>query len=94
VHLLNIQAIEHIPGVSEPERIGDRDESTTGFVDAVVVGILQAASIVPGLSRTGATVAAAMFRGITRDGAVRLSFLLAVPVIAGATCTENCSPST
>lgn len=53
--------------------------------DAVLVGIAQGAAIVPGVSRSGATITAALMRGVEREEAVRFSFLLSVPAIAGAT---------
>lgn len=61
-----------------------RDEGTTTVVDALVIGCAQAFAILPGISRSGATIAAGMARGLSREGAARFSFLLAVPIIAGA----------
>lgn len=52
--------------------------------DGVFVGIAQAISILPGISRSGATIAAGLGRGLTRETAARYSFLLSIPVIAGA----------
>jgi undecaprenyl-diphosphatase len=60
----------------------------TTAVDALTVGIAQAAAIMPGVSRSGSTIAAGLFRGLTRDAAARFSFLLATPIIAGA-CLLN-----
>ncbi len=51
--------------------------------DAAVVGIAQAAALVPGISRSGVTIAAGMARGLDRGEAARFSFLLAIPAIAG-----------
>lgn len=61
-----------------------RDESTVGWTDAVVIGFAQALAILPGISRAGATMAVGMLRGLSREGAARFSFLLSIPVIAGA----------
>jgi undecaprenyl-diphosphatase len=52
--------------------------------DALVIGLAQAAAICPGLSRSGLTITAGMFRGLTREAAARFSFLLSVPIILGA----------
>ncbi len=52
---------------------------------ALVMGLAQAAALAPGISRSGATVAAGMFAGLDRESATRYSFLLAVPVTAAAT---------
>jgi undecaprenyl-diphosphatase len=51
---------------------------------AVLIGLAQAAAIVPGISRSGATIAAGVALGLARDEAARFSFLLALPVIVGA----------
>ncbi len=61
-----------------------RDEGTTSFTDAITIGLAQMLAILPGISRSGSTIAAGMARGMSREGAARFSFLMAVPVIAGA----------
>ena len=55
---------------------------------ALVIGLAQAAAIIPGISRSGSTIATGMYLGLDRDLAARFSFLLAVPVIAGATALK------
>jgi len=57
-------------------------------VDATAVGVGQAVAIVPGISRSGATIGAALALGISRDDAARFSFLLAIPALVGATLIE------
>ena len=52
--------------------------------DALVVGLAQAAALIPGVSRSGATITAGLFRGLTRPDAARFSFLLGTPIIAAA----------
>jgi undecaprenyl-diphosphatase len=52
--------------------------------DALVTGILQAIAIIPGVSRSGATLSGAIFRKLDRDFAARFSFLLSIPAIVGA----------
>lgn len=52
--------------------------------DAAAIGASQALAVVPGVSRSGITIAAALFRDVNREAAARFSFLLATPVIAGA----------
>jgi undecaprenyl-diphosphatase len=54
------------------------------YVDAVYIGIAQAVALIPGVSRSGVTISAALFRSVERESAARFSFLLATPVIAGA----------
>jgi undecaprenyl-diphosphatase len=62
-----------------------RHHDDAGAVDALWLGIAQALALIPGVSRNGATLAAARARGITRADANRLSRHAALPVIAGAT---------
>lgn len=62
-----------------------KDIGKTGIKDAVIIGFAQAIAIVPGVSRSGITIAAGLFRGFKREEAARFSFLLSTPVIAGAT---------
>jgi undecaprenyl-diphosphatase len=52
---------------------------------AILVGIAQAFAIIPGISRSGTTISTALYLGVDRATAARFSFLLAVPVIGGAT---------
>jgi len=68
------------------ERRGAQSRGMDGMVlrDAVTIGIAQAAALFPGISRSGVTIAAGLFLGLTREAAARFSFLMAVPVIAGA----------
>jgi undecaprenyl-diphosphatase len=54
------------------------------LVDAVIIGVAQACALVPGVSRSGATIVAALALGFRRDDAARFSFLLSVPAIAAA----------
>ncbi|MCB9672729.1 MAG: undecaprenyl-diphosphate phosphatase [Alphaproteobacteria bacterium] len=51
---------------------------------AIVLGIVQGMAITPGISRSGSTIAAALFLGIDREQAARFSFLMSVPAITGA----------
>jgi len=54
------------------------------WLDALVIGILQAVAIIPGVSRSGATLSGALSRRLERDFAARFSFLLSIPAILGA----------
>jgi len=66
--------------------IGDRTEPSTGA--ATVIGFAQAFAILPAISRSGATVAAALRAGLTPAAAAEFSFLMSIPVIAGAGLLE------
>ena len=56
--------------------------------DALVVGIAQVGALIPGVSRSGSTLTAALFRDLNREDAARFSFLLGLPAIAGAGLKE------
>ena len=57
----------------------------TGLKDSLIIGIAQAIAIIPGVSRSGITISAGLFRGFEREASARFSFLLSTPLIAGAT---------
>ena len=59
------------------------------ITDALFIGVAQAMAIVPGVSRSGITISAGLMRGIKREEAARFSFLLSLPVIAGAALFEG-----
>ena len=54
------------------------------LADSFIIGCAQATALIPGVSRSGATITAGLFRNMTREAAVRFSFLLSTPIIAGA----------
>jgi undecaprenyl-diphosphatase len=56
---------------------------------ALLIGLAQGIAIVPGLSRSGTTIAVALFLGLRREEAVRFSFFLLIPATAGATLLES-----
>jgi undecaprenyl-diphosphatase len=72
--------------LSLSERLGTqtREAEEMSWFDALLVGLAQAAAIAPGISRSGATIAAGLLRGVKRATAARFSFLLVVPAILGA----------
>ena len=63
------------------------DEISWG--DAITVGVAQACAIIPGVSRSGVTITAGLFRGMKRDTAARFSFYLSTPIIAGAVAKRS-----
>lgn len=54
------------------------------WLDTLIIGLGQALAIAPGISRSGATISAGLWRGLQREAAARYSFLLATPIILGA----------
>ncbi|MFC0473381.1 undecaprenyl-diphosphatase UppP [Halalkalibacter kiskunsagensis] len=65
-------------------KYGNRTEKDMTFKDSIIVGLGQTLAVFPGISRSGATLVAALFAGLSRDTAVRYSFLLSIPVILGS----------
>lgn len=58
-----------------------RNEHTLTWRDVLLIGLAQALALIPGTSRSGITMTAGLMLGLTREGAARFSFLLAIPVI-------------
>jgi undecaprenyl-diphosphatase len=68
------------------ERIGRRSRGTESinWLDAILIGTAQAFAIIPGISRSGATMSTGLARNLRREVAARYSFLLSIPIIFGA----------
>lgn len=65
-----------------------RTERSVKPLDAVIVGISQAVAILPGISRSGATISTSVLLGIDREKAARFSFLMVLPLIIGKTLLD------
>lgn len=65
-----------------------KTEETASWLDALVVGVGQCFAVLPGLSRSGTTICTGLFRGFSRDFAVRFAFIMSLPVILGANILE------
>ena len=78
--------------ICSARREGDGEEQqeyqNLSYLQAFGIGLFQAAAILPGLSRSGWTIAGGMLLGLRREAAATFSFLLAIPVIGGATLLE------
>jgi undecaprenyl-diphosphatase len=68
------------------ERFGKRQKELNQitWLDAIIIGVFQALSIFPGISRSGSTISGAMIRNINRPAAARFSFLMSIPVMIAA----------
>jgi undecaprenyl-diphosphatase len=62
----------------------DRPERDLGMTDAITIGLAQAVALVPGISRSGATISAGLFRGLDRVTATKLSFFMSIPALLAA----------
>ena len=67
---------------------GHRPLSTLTMLDALYIGLWQCTALIPGISRSGATIVGGVLRGITHEDAAHFSFLIATPIILGATVLE------
>ncbi|WP_226644612.1 undecaprenyl-diphosphate phosphatase [Mesobacillus subterraneus] len=62
---------------------GRKNDGDLSYKDAIIVGLAQAVALIPGISRSGATIVAAMALGMKQETALRYSFLLYIPVSVG-----------
>ena len=67
---------------------GQRPLSTLTTMDALAIGCWQCTALIPGISRSGATIVGGLLRGIDHEGSAHFSFLIATPIILGATVLE------
>lgn len=61
-----------------------RGEDSLTLVDTLLIGVVQSLALIPGISRSGATISVGLMRGLDRVAATRLSFLLSIPAITAA----------
>lgn len=71
-------------GLSDYLAATQRDEYTLSFKDVVIIGCFQALALIPGTSRSGITITAALFLGLKKVSAARFSFLLSIPIITAS----------
>ena len=84
VVVFNLVAVGILFIVAEAVGTRTRRADKLRFAEAVGIGLAQAAALVPGVSRSGATITLGLFLGLRREEAARFSFLMSVPIIAGA----------
>jgi len=87
--LLSRRAVENEQLSVEDEKAFLKTEKTMRWIDALIIGIMQAIAIPPGISRSGATIGGALFCRLNRDFAARFSFLLSIPAILGAVVLQS-----
>jgi undecaprenyl-diphosphatase len=78
-------------GLLLAERLGGktRGEASITYGEAFLIGIAQASALIPGVSRSGATLTVALLLGLRREGAARFVFLLSLPAVAAAAAKET-----
>ncbi|MDR3020934.1 MAG: undecaprenyl-diphosphate phosphatase [Treponema sp.] len=75
--------------LSRRKNINAKQADKMSWKDALVIGFMQAIAIIPGISRSGATISGALSRKLDRDFAARFSFLLSIPAILGAVVLQT-----
>jgi len=65
-----------------------RTEGDLNLPDTIIIGVVQGISLIPGISRSGSTIAFGLFRGLNGETSARFSFLLSIPAIIGVTLME------
>ena len=70
------------------QKIKSSGTTPVGWLNSLLIGSAQAMAILPGISRSGSTIGAALMLGVSREEAARFSFLMALPDIGGATLLE------
>ncbi len=76
-------------GADSLKNLGTKNLEQISYKDALIIGTFQAAAIFPALSRSGLTIAAAIFRGLDKSTAAYFSFLLSIPAIAGGVLMQG-----
>ncbi len=72
------------------ERVASQARPLTRITltDAIVMGLMQCLALIPGVSRSGATISAGLFRGLDRVASTRMAFLMGIPALVGAAAFE------
>jgi len=75
-------------GVADIRHNSDRDEFSISWIAALLIGCAQCFALLPGTSRSGVTMTAALFLGLSRTSSAKFSFLMSIPAILGAGAIE------
>jgi undecaprenyl-diphosphatase len=70
--------------LSDRVKKAEREKNAMNLTDGIVIGLVQAVALIPGITRSGSTITFGIFRGLERKTAAKFSFLLSIPAIAGA----------
>ena len=75
--------------LSDRVKTNERRKEDMNLTDGIVLGLVQAVALIPGISRSGSTITFGIFRGLERKTAARFSFLLSIPAIGGAVILKS-----
>lgn len=84
-----LEEVERLAAEEEGQTFTDgKSLEQTSWFDAFFIGVVQGCAVLPGISRSGSTIAGGVLRGLSRETAATYSFLLSIPVIAGGALLE------
>jgi len=89
VIVVTLSVVGGLMVVSERTGAHRRQADTLTLLETLAIGVAQACALFPGVSRSGATITAGLFLGLTRQAAARFSFVLGVPAMLGAATLEG-----
>lgn len=75
--------------LSDRVKTNERRKEEMNLADGIVLGLVQAVALIPGISRSGSTITFGIFRGLERKTSARFSFLLSIPAIGGAVILKS-----
>jgi len=75
--------------ISDWKKHADKTDSNLSIPGALLIGIMQAIALIPGISRSGSTIVCGIFLGLSREAAARYSFLISIPAILGAVVLQS-----
>jgi len=75
--------------LSDRVKTNGRRKEDMNLMDGIVLGLVQAVALIPGISRSGSTITFGIFRGLERKTSARFSFLLSIPAIGGAVILKS-----
>jgi undecaprenyl-diphosphatase len=75
--------------LSDRVKTNQRRKEEMNLTDGIVLGLVQAVALIPGISRSGSTIAFGIFRGLERKTSAKFSFLLSIPAIGGAVILKS-----
>jgi len=75
--------------LSDRVKTNQRRKGEMNLTDGIVLGLVQAVALIPGISRSGSTITFGIFRGLERKTSARFSFLLSIPAIGGAVILKS-----
>lgn len=86
IQLVALAMIFFSPVIYRADKIGQKSQKqkNVNLISSLIIGFAQSLALIPGISRSGATISAGLFLGMTREQSARFAFMISGPIIAGA----------